>query len=64
MMNRFRHPLFFALLALVLIALTPTAAQTTPPRFREVMQINLRPIQDIVWHPNGEILAAAGEQDV
>jgi WD40 repeat protein len=47
------------------LLLSPAAAQSdVPPRFREVMSIELRQIQSVVWHPGGEIIAAAGEQDV
>lgn len=56
--------LVYLSILLTLLLTIPTIAQTSPPRFREVMEIKLRPIQSITWHPGGEILAAAGEHGV
>ena len=57
----------YVLLGLIVIIciLSSVAAQSSsPPRFREVMSIELRQIQSVVWHPGGGIIVAAGEQDV
>jgi WD40 repeat protein len=56
---------FLSLLIIIIGCVVSIAAQDdTPPRFRQVMEIELRQINSIVWHPDGEIIAAAGEHDV
>ena len=53
------------ILLLSILIIGGVAAQDDgPPRFEEVMEIELRQIHSIVWHPDGEIIAAAGEHDV
>jgi hypothetical protein len=56
---------FLSLLIIIIGCVVSVAAQDdTPPRFEQVMQIELRQIHNIVWHPDGEIIAAAGKHDV